>query len=265
MRPSVVKAKLRRNEVAFITALHLRDPAIFELCSLFGFDAIWLDMEHWPRSMQTTNDLIRAARVGNSEVMVRIAKGEFMRMQRALEAGAQGIMYPRCDNAAEAREVVKWTKFAPMGTRGADSAGPDNPYCLTPLVPYLKQANEETFVVIQIEDPAALANADEMAAVDGVDVLFFGPGDFSIISGIPGQFDHPLIDDAMQKIAAAAKKHGKHWGMPVFNPDFAKKVVDMGGRFLANGSDLTSLKAHFEELQKKFAPVGATFNKKQFS
>lgn len=261
MRNSVVKAKLRRNESVFITALHLRDPAVFEMCSLFGFDAIWFDMEHWPRSMETANDMMRAARVGKSDVMVRIAKGEFMRMQRALEAGAQGIMYPRCDNADEAREVVKWAKFAPMGTRGADSAGPDNPYCTMPLAPYIKQANEETFIVIQIEDPQALEQAEAMAAVDGVDVLFFGPGDFSIISGIPGQWDHPKIEEAMKKVAAAAKKTGKNWGMPCFTPEFAKKVQDLGGRFMANGSDLTSLKTHFEELQKKFAPLGVTFQK----
>jgi 4-hydroxy-2-oxoheptanedioate aldolase len=259
MRPSRIKAKLRQDKQVLVTALHFNDPVVFEMASLMGFDGLWLDMEHQSRSMQTAGQLVRGARVGTSDVMIRIAKGDYLRMGRALEIGAQGIMYPRCDNAAEAREVVKWAKFAPMGVRGVDSAGADNPYCMMPLTDYLKQANDETFIVIQIEDPAALDNVEEMAAVDGVDVIFFGPGDFSIISGVPGQWDHPLLADAMKRIAAAVKKAGKHWGMPVFNPTFAQKVLDLGGRFMANGSDLTNVKASFEELRSKFTPLGVTF------
>ena len=197
MRTSKIKAKLRRNEPVLVPAMHINDPAIFELASLFGFDGLWLDMEHQSRSLETAGQLVRAARVGTSDVMVRCAKGEFLRLGRMLEIGATGIMYPRCDNAAEAREVVKWAKFAPLGTRGVDSAGADNPYCTLPLVEYLKAANDETFIVIQIEDQGALDHCEEMAKVPGVDVLFFGPGDYSILSGFPGQWDHPKIMEAM--------------------------------------------------------------------
>jgi 4-hydroxy-2-oxoheptanedioate aldolase len=262
MRPSRILSKLRRGEASFVTALHFNDPAVFELASLLGFDGLWLDMEHQARSMQTAAQLMRGARVGGSDVMCRIAKGEFLRMSRALEAGAHGIMYPRCDDAAEAREVVRWAKFAPQGTRGVDSAGADNPFLLTPLVEYLKQANAETFVVIQIEDPAALDKVGEIAAVDGVDVLFFGPGDFSILSGVAGQWNHTVIEDAMKRIAEAARKAGKHWGMPCFTPEHAQKVYDMGGRFLAHGSDMGSLKNALEDIQKRFAPVGVKFERR---
>jgi len=262
MRTSRILTKLRRNDPSFVTALHFNDPVVFELASLLGFDGIWLDMEHQSRSMQTAGQLMRAARVGGSDVMARIAKGEFLRMSRALEAGAQGIMYPRCDDAEEAREVVRWAKFAPVGVRGVDSAGADNPYLLTPLVEYLKTANEQTFVVIQIEDAAALDNAAAMAAVDGVDVLFFGPGDFSILSGVPGQFDHPLILDATKRVAAAAKQAGKHWGMPCFSPEHAQTVLDLGGRFLAHGSDMGALKTALLDIQRRFAPLGVTFDRK---
>ena len=198
MRISRIKAKLSKNQPVLLTTIHYSDPSIFEMASLMGFDGIWLDLEHHHHSVETANSLLRAARVGSSDVMVRPAKWEFMRMGRILEAGATGIMYPRCDNAAEAREVVRWSKFAPLGQRGIDAANPDNPYCLMPLVEYLKAANEQTFIVIQIEDPSALAQVDEIAAVDGVDIVFFGPGDFSILSGIPGQMNHELIKDAMQ-------------------------------------------------------------------
>ena len=191
MRPSKIKAKLARREPVLVTSLALTDASLFELASLMGFDGIWLDLEHHAHSVETAATLMRAARVGTADVMARPAKGEFMRLARLLEAGANGIMYPRCDNAQEARELVTWSKFHPKGKRGIDSANADNPYCMMPLAPYVEYANEQTFLVAQIEDPAALEHVEEIAAVDGIDVLFFGPGDFGVLSGIPGQSAHP--------------------------------------------------------------------------
>src|SRR5690242_9852070 len=209
MRTSKVRAKLKRNEPVLSTCLHLVDPSIYELTSLMGFDGIWMDMEHHGYSVEKANELMRASRVGSVDIMARCAKGEFMRMGRMLEAGAQGIMYPRCDDAHEAREVVTWAKFAPMGRRGLDSGNPDAPYCSMPIDRYVREANEQTFLVVQIEDPAALEHVDAIAAVEGVDVLFLGPADFTVLSEIPGQFDHPSVQDAMRRVAGAARKAGK--------------------------------------------------------
>jgi 4-hydroxy-2-oxoheptanedioate aldolase len=262
MRTSKIKAKLAKNEPVLLTTLHFGDATVFEMTSLMGWDGIWLDLEHHGHSVETAAHLARAARVGSSDIMIRPAKGEFMRMGRILEIGAQGIMYPRCDNAEEARQVVRWSKFAPLGERGIDSGNADNPYCMMPLVEYLQAANEQTFIVIQIEDPKALVHAEAMAAVEGVDVLFLGPGDFSILAGVPGQFDHPKIKDAMKTVAAAAKKAGKHWGMPIFSMDHAKEVMEMGGRFLCHGADLLMVKNGLEEIARKFAPLGVTFDRR---
>ncbi len=262
MRTSKIKSKLKRNEPVLLTTLHLADPALFEMTSLMGFDGIWLDLEHGNTSVATAAHFARAARVGSSDIMIRPAKGEFMRMSRILEIGAQGIMYPRCDNADEARQVVRWSKFAPLGQRGIDSGNADNPYCLTPLVDYLQAANEQTFVVIQIEDPQAIEHAEAMAAVEGVDVLFLGPGDYSILAGIPGQMDHPTIQAAMQQIASAARKAGKHWGMPIFSAEHARQVLELGGRFLCHGCDLLMIKAGLEEIQHQFSPLGITFDRR---
>ena len=133
MRPSRIKAKLRRGEPVLVTTIHAIDPSFHEMASLMGFDGLWLDLEHHPVSLETAAGLMRAARVGTADALVRPAKGEFMRLGRVLEAGAQGIMYPRCSDAAEAREVVQWAKFAPLGRRGVDSGNADTPYCLMPL------------------------------------------------------------------------------------------------------------------------------------
>ena len=260
MRPSKVKAKLRRNEPVLLTTLHLTDPSLFELTSLMGFDGIWMDLEHHAYSAETAAALMRAARVGTSDVMARPGKGEFMRLGRLLEAGAQGLLYPRCDDAAEARELVSWAKFAPLGKRGFDGGNADMPYCTMPFTDYLRRANEETFLVVQIEDPVALSHAHAIAAVEGVDVLFLGPADFSILSGVPGQFDHPLIQEAIDTFAAAAAAAGKHWGMPVPTPEKGKKLLDLGARFLCHGADLIHVKNGLADIRQRFGPLGFTFD-----
>jgi 4-hydroxy-2-oxoheptanedioate aldolase len=259
MRPSRIKAKLSRGEPALVTTVHAIDPAFYEMVSLMGFDGLWMDLEHHSCSLETAAGLMRAARVGSADMLVRPAKGEFMRMGRILEAGAQGIMYPRCSDAAEAREVVTWAKFAPLGRRGIDSGNADNPYCLTPLDRYVREANEQTFVVVQLEDQESVANAREIAEVEGVDVLFFGPGDFSVLSGFPGQFQHPVIEDSIRKVAEAARAAGKHWGIPVGTPERARQMLDLGARLLAHGADLLWVKQGLEETRRQFGPLGFTF------
>ena len=206
-----------------------------------------------------TADQLRAARVGTSDILARPAKGEFMRMCRLLEAGAQGIMYPRCESAAEAAEVVRWAKFAPQGERGVDAANADADYCFAPIETYLRTANEETFLVVQIESPKALEHAEEIARVPGVDVLFIGQGDFSVLAGVPYQFDHPLVRGAVERVAAAAKAAGIHWGTTSGTPEHSRKLMDLGARFICHGADIIMMKRGLEEIQASYAPLGFTF------
>jgi 4-hydroxy-2-oxoheptanedioate aldolase len=202
---------------------------------------------------------MRAARVGSSDIVARPAKGEFMRLARLLEAGAQGIMYPRCESAAEATEVVKWAKFPPLGSRGIDGGNPDVPYATTPPQQYVKEANEQTFIIVQLEEQRAIDNADEIAAVEGVDVLFFGPGDYSSLGGIPGQFDHPLLAKATEQIAEAARRAGKHWGRPAFTVDQAREFLAMGAGVISHTSDTRLLKMNYERIQREFGELGFAF------
>ncbi len=259
MKTSRIKAKLSANQPALVTALQYSDPAIYELVSLQGFDGIWMDLEHHHRSVETAAQLMRAARVGTSDIVARPAKGEFMRMGRLLEAGAQGIMYPRCDNAEEAAEVVRWSKFAPLGQRGFDGSQPDVPFYSLPVPDYVEQANQQTLIVIQIESPQALEQADEIAAIEGVDVLMLGPADFGILSGIPGQWDHPVIDGAVRRLADAAAGAGKHWGSPTRSVEHAQQLIDLGARFICHGADFLVVKQGFEQIRKAFAPLGFEF------
>ncbi|HWL11250.1 MAG TPA: aldolase/citrate lyase family protein [Planctomicrobium sp.] len=262
MRKSRIKSKLLQNEPVLITALHFFDPSVYELASLLGFDGLWLDLEHHGTSVETASQLIRASRVGSSDVVARPAKGEFMRMARLLEAGANGIMYPRCEDADEARELVRWAKFAPMGTRGFDGGNGDMPYCMEDMAEYVRVANQETFLIAQLEDQRAVANADEIASVPGIDILFFGIGDFTVLNGIPGQFNHDSVWEAIETVATAAKRHGKVWGTPCFNPAHAERLLNLGALFLSHASDLVLVKQGLEGIQENFEPLGFTFGGK---
>ncbi|HAW31947.1 MAG TPA: aldolase [Planctomycetaceae bacterium] len=259
MRASRIKHKLSQDEPVLITQLHLLDPSLFELTSLMGFDGIWMDMEHHTYSLETATQLMRAARIGSSDILARPANGEFMRIGRMLEAGAQGIMYPRCSNAAEAAEVVKWSKFAPLGKRGFDGSGADMPYCTMPVSDYVQQANENTFITIQLEEQSAVDQAEEIAAVPGVDALMLGPADFSILEGFPGQFNHPQMQTAIETIATAAANQGKHWGMPTFNLEHAQQVLQRGARMLYHMADIIFVKNGLEQMQQQFSQIGFTF------
>jgi len=259
MRCSGIKAKLNRNEPVLLVQLHLTDPSVFELASLMGFDGIWMDLEHHTYSMETATTLMRAARVGHSDIVARAAKGEFMRISRLLEAGAQGIMYPRCDDAAEAAEAVKWAKFAPMGKRGFDGGNPDMPYVSMSVPEYIKEANEQTFIVIQVEEDHAIGNAQSIVEVPGVDVLFLGPADFTVLSGIPGQMQHPRVTEAIRKIARAAEKAGKRWGTPAHSAQHARQLLDMGATFVCYSADILMIKEGLDRIREQFAPLGFAF------
>jgi 4-hydroxy-2-oxoheptanedioate aldolase len=136
------------------------------------------------------------------------------------------------------------------------------PYLMMSAADYVRSANEQTFVVVQIEDAETAARAGEIAAVPGVDVLFLGPGDFSILGGFPGQMDHPAIATAMQQVSEAARRAGKHWGMPCFSVEHGRRLLDMGARFLAHGADILLVKRGLEQIQQQFAPLGFQFPRK---
>jgi 4-hydroxy-2-oxoheptanedioate aldolase len=180
-------------------------------------------------------------------------------MGRILEAGAQGIMYPRCESAEEATELVRWAKFAPQGERGVDGANGDNPYCAMPMPPYLKSANDNTLLIAQIESPRALDEAEAIARVPGIDVLMLGPGDLSVIAGIPYQFDHPLITGAYERVAAAAKIAGKWWGTVSGGPEHTQRLFDLGAKFICHGCDLLMVKQGMEQIQQRYGELGFQF------
>ncbi len=230
--------------VVHAVLLHLTDPRVAELAARVGWDAVWIDLEHSPKTtarLETMTRAVRAGAIGAStaapDVLARPGKGEFMRMGRLLEAGAHGILYPRCESEAEAREAVRWMKFAPLGERGFDGGNSDNGYGGYPAADYVEQANRETWLAVQIETPLGVRHAEAIARVEHVDVVFFGPGDYSCMIGKPGRMTDPEVLRAAETVADAAHAAGRIFGTLGFEPPQARAMLDMGCRLLVSGAD----------------------------
>jgi len=246
MRPSRVLSKLRSGKVATCTKLNLAEPRIAEIAAQSGFDCIWLCNEHVPTDWAVLENMIRAAKIYDVDTLVRVSKGGYSDWVRPLEADATGIMVPHLMSAEEARSVARTTRFHPIGRRPVDGGNADGAYARVEFGEYIATANRERFVIVQIEDPEPLDELDEIASVEGIDMLFFGPGDFSQGIGHPGEFDHPLVVETQRRIVDVCLAHGKVAGT-VCSAANAGLLVEMGYRFLSIGADVVGLGSYFSQ------------------
>jgi 4-hydroxy-2-oxoheptanedioate aldolase len=251
MRPSKVLAKLRAGQVVNCFKTNLADARVVEIAARAGFDCIWQCLEHVPNDLAVIEKGIWAAKAYDADVMVRICRGSYSDYIRPLEMDAAGIMVPHVMSLADAQSVARMTRFHPLGRRPVDGGNADGAYCGIDFVEYLKQANEQRFVVIQIEDPEPLDELDAIAAVPGIDMLFFGPGDFSHSIGAPGQWDHPRLLDARRRVAEAAQAHGKFAGT-VASLANMNELIGLGYRFLNLGADVVSLSQYCRSIITAF-------------
>lgn len=252
MQLSKVKQIWKDDGLALGTLVKSTDPNHTEVLAQMGFDFLWYDLEHSDKSVETFAGLCRAARIGDVDVLARPARWETMRMGRMMEAGAHGIMYPRCESAKEAREVIRWAKFSPLGERGFDGGSADNNFGSYPADDYTQKANKETWVLIQIESPAALPHVSEIAEIEGVDGIFFGPGDFSLLSGKPGQIKDKEVLQAASQIAKDTLAAGKVFGTLVFDADHSKFMQDAGAKLLIHGADIIYYKKAYTDLLAEY-------------
>lgn len=256
MRPSRVLKKLRAGEIVTSIKLNLADPRVAEIAAMCGFDCVWLDMEHVPNDWSAIENQIRAAKIYDVDTMVRVSRGSYSDYIKPLELDAAGIMVPHIMSLDDAKSVVKQTRFHPIGRRAADGGNADGAYTMIDHKEYIKTANKERFVVVQIEDPEPLDDLEAIAQLEGIDIIFFGPGDFSHGIGAPGQWDHPKIIETRKLIAQVARDHGKVAGT-VGNPDNLQELVDMGYNFVNIGADVIGLTNYFKSLLS-VAPTKST-------
>ena len=239
-----VKEKLARGEVvASMTVRLVRGVEIARIARTAGFDTLYVDMEHSSFSLETTSQICIAALEVGITPLVRVPG--LNEVSRALDAGALGVIAPHVQSADEARAYVKAAKFPPLGERSAAGPLPHLHYRSFPAAQADAALNDATTIIVQFESEQALARADEIAAVDGVDLVMVGSNDLLADWGLTGQYLHPRLREAYAKTIAACRKHGKHVGVGglASRPQLAAEFVRMGARYVSTGTDLAFLLA----------------------
>lgn len=254
VRASKTLARLRANLPVRLCTLGHFIPAYIRHAAFFDFDCIWLDLEHRAMSDREVQALLSFFHQFDIDCLLRAPTLEKTRLYRYLEDGATGLMIPHVSTADKARMLVEAVKFPPLGDRGLDGAGMDCQFSLAGDE-YTDAANRQTFLVVQIETPEAVRNVDEIAAVEGLDGLYVGPGDLGLrLKHAP---DASLtIDEAIGKVAEAAARHGKAWGMPAGSAEDVQRLYGQGARLIAYGGDFLAimqmLRNHGEALKQVY-------------
>ncbi|MCC5938342.1 MAG: aldolase [Lunatimonas sp.] len=247
MRKSLVLRKLRSGEKVTCFKINLADARSVEIAALAGFDCIWVDQEHIGQDWSILASQIWAAKAHGKDVVVRVPRGSYSDYVKPLELDAAGIMVPHVMNVVEGAAVVRQVRFHPVGLRAIDGGNADGAYTAMDFKQYLSEANTERFVIFQIEDPEALDAIEEIAALDGFDMLFFGPGDFSQGIGAPGEWDHPKIQEARKRVAEVAANYGKFAGT-TGGVGQLKDLYALGYQFVSIGADVVGLTQYCQKL-----------------
>ncbi|MBW2149309.1 MAG: hypothetical protein JRG73_15015 [Deltaproteobacteria bacterium] len=250
-----LKKALAEGKVVCGCAVMSRSPVIVEMLGYTGFDFVFIDTEHAPIGSDTTlENLIRAAEASGIAPIVRVKENAEHFIRNALEAGAQGVVVPHVASGEDAAKAVKYARFPPRGTRGADPTVRSARYRCGAFnwEEFINESNEEAMVIPLLEDREFLPNLEEILSVDGIDALSFGPTDYALSIGLNllYDFNHPKIVEAFEAVVRGAVKKG----LPVLcvvNPmtvEQSKKLQDMGAKFQLFGTDISIISTTFTAL-----------------
>jgi 2-keto-3-deoxy-L-rhamnonate aldolase RhmA len=247
--------KLREGKRAVGTMVRMiQNPAVAVVAHNAGLDFIMLDLEHGPYTMETVGDVFNVGRALGIGCFVRVPELAKGYVSRALDCGATGVMVPMLESVEQAKLLVRWSKFAPLGGRGFGGAGGHSNFIgVTPdaTPAFMAKANGDTIAIAQIETAQAIENIDAIAAVPGIDALLIGPNDLAISMGCAGDLLGETLNQAIGKVAGAAQKHGKIFGMHGPDP-LTDRWVAKGLTLLMSGLDTNILTAGFKTICQKY-------------
>ena len=210
---NTVLEKFHRGEPSLGTFTQMLSPIAAEILGYTGLDFVLIDMEHAPLSAQSAGELIAAARGSGITPLVRAREISRSAVLQPLDAGAMGLVVPCVETAEQVHQLVQWAKFAPTGNRGYCMTRDDGwgfaPGAAPTLETYMDESNRKTLLLPQCETAGCLARIEEITAMEGVDGIFLGPFDLSIALGHPGEFNAPVVHDAILRVQAACKRSGK--------------------------------------------------------
>ena len=246
LRPSRILRLLRQGQNPLLFKCNLGDPRVVEIAGLAGVDGVWFCQEHVPNDWVNVENQVRAAKLHDLDSIVRVSRGSYSDYIKPFEADATGIMVPHVASVEEARQVIDWVRFQPLGRRALDGGNADGQYCAVPIKEYLQHSNSERLVILQIESPEGLEQVEQIAALPGFDVLLFGSGDFGHRIGNVEDGNDPRILSARRRIAAAARKNGKFlMAAGLFQP-IAETVAE-GHRIFNIGADVVGIAQYAKE------------------
>jgi 4-hydroxy-2-oxoheptanedioate aldolase len=236
---NIAREKLEQGQLALGVGIRLtRSVEIAKAMAVAGFDWLFLDMEHGVMSLEACAQISIAALDAGIAPIARVPNGEYSIATRALDNGTLGIVVPHVDTAAEAREVVDRLKYPPVGHRSMGGIGPHYGLRSASSGETAAALNAANLTIVMLETPTAIVNADEIAAVPGIDVLLIGTNDLCAEMGIHGKFDDDRVVDAYRIVTAAARKHGKFPGMGgVYTEPLLQRYIEIGVRFVLGGQD----------------------------
>jgi 2-keto-3-deoxy-L-rhamnonate aldolase RhmA len=238
---SIARQRMERGEVAIgIGVKFARTVDIAKAMRAAGYDWLFIDLEHGSMSLDTASQIALAALDVGVTPLVRVPNGEFGMATRILDNGAMGIVMPHVDTADEAREIVSKLKFPPVGHRSVSSGLPHLDYKPLGMRAIAETLNAAMLLVVMLESPEAIANAEEIAAVPGIDVLLVGSNDLCAEMGIAGDYGNPRLGEAVKQVVAACEKHGKWPGFAgVYDEALMPRYLELGPKFVLCGTDIS--------------------------
>jgi 2-dehydro-3-deoxyglucarate aldolase/4-hydroxy-2-oxoheptanedioate aldolase len=238
MRVNPARERLLRGETIFGCALQCyRSPEIARTFAAAGFDYVFIDMEHGAYDLETVQDMIKAALESGIAPIVRVAELLYSLAARLLDAGAQGIILPRVEDPRLLAEALSWLRFPPLGKRGYGINATMIGYESRGFAEIIEHINRNTLAVVQFESATAIERADELLSVKGLDIIMVGPADLSISLGVPGQFDHPRLVEAIDRLVAKCRQHGVVPGIQTRSVAMAKFWAARGMRFVGASAE----------------------------
>ena len=250
---NAAKARLKKNELSIGIGIRLvRNVDIVKVMKAAGFDWLFLDLEHGSMSIETCCEISVAAQDSGVAPIVRVPYGQLTMATRVLDGGALGIVIPHVDTAEEAKEIADKLRYPPRGHRSVGGSEAQFDYAPPALGEMTKAIDEQMLLTVMIETPKAVENAEAIAAVPGIDCMLVGSSDLSMELGIPGDRGHQKIQDSVDKVVAACKKHGKWPGMGgAYSDELLKMYIGKGMKMILSGNDMPLMIAATKALQAK--------------
>ena len=235
--------QLRAGKLAIGLGLRqARTVDIAQIAKTCGFDFLFIDCEHSSLELDSAAQIAAASLAVGVTPLVRVAGLEHWHASRILDNGAQGVVVPPVDAAAQAARVASACRFPPVGKRSMGGGLQQLGFATMPVGDAARIVNSETLVVVMIESPQGVANCEEIAAVPGIDALLIGTNDLCFEMGIPGQFNEARVAEAYKRVIAACRKHGKFPGMGgMYTPELLERHIAMGVQLVLSGSDFSLL------------------------